>query len=828
MPKELSGTEHREESQTSSRKRSDLSADKRGKRSLPRHESYVRTRQWYLYIASGIAALVIPYLIGTRTPVSLSASEAGVNKFSGERAFADLRQLVRYGSRPTGSYECEVLAYQAILNRAENIKRDANEIHYIEVEVQRPSGCTKHKLFHDFYYCYQNVSNILVRFGSSNTSRKSILFACNYDTWPNSGGATDNAVSCAIMLELMLVLSHREVQLPYDLIFLFSGAQHVILQGAHGFITAHPWRKYVSMYIALRGAGAGSEELIYATSERSKWLTELYKASVPYLHVKSLIHAIRGSWIFAKEMDYRIFDGFPVEQGMEISAMPNEYLLRSECDAAPLLRHEPIQRTGENILAFLEKIFWGECLDQRCVAAKASSQQLDILGVLTISFYGSSADLFYFIVLLLTPAVISIGIVDDSTQSESGFFILTHCKCSSNQFTDAVKVQSISLAVVFMSTIASFVILREYDMHNYWFGWHYSLVVFYVGPAVLLGLGVHIVRWYYYCDRKTLAERMSNEQAAFTAAVLIFWFIVMIMTSLRLHCTYGMAFPLLILMLRNPILWLTKILRFSCYDVVDVAMAVIPTANHLKPTVKAEVILAALTLCISCPFVLLMSAMVYLSARMKWWAYLGTVWIFTFVTALLSSASAPYKQSLTNPRLNLFFVQHYSVSNCSGNFDSCSEQSFVWLLPMGVRGAADMPKWHWLESGKVTPCIEKDSYCSLPYFFPHKSLHLPNSTVLVRVQEEPFFPKNNRLFVELKEIAVEPEVVEYSLYMRGTDHMTVHLTPLFPWEVFNWTIDVPVQRRNETLFVSLVCIYSPCSWNFTIALKCTSFLEMKR
>uniref|UniRef100_A0A5S6QM54 FXNA-like protease n=1 Tax=Trichuris muris TaxID=70415 RepID=A0A5S6QM54_TRIMR len=754
-----------------------------------------------------------------------------------------LRQLVRFWSRPTGSYECEVFAYQTILRKAKSVMLEANEIHYIELEVHRPSGCTKHNLFHDFYFCYKNVTNVLVRFGSSIEPKKSILLTCNYDTWPNSGGATDNAVSCAIMLELMLVLSHRSDQLPYDIIFLFSGAQYLILQGAHGFITTHPWGRYVSVYIALQGAGAGSDELVYTLSGTSRWLLELYKMSVPYLHVKTLTHAVRGSGIFAKEMDYRVFEGFPIEEGMEISSMANEYLFRSECDAAPLLRHEPIQRTGENILAFIEAILWGRCLDKRCVT-NMTSEQFDILGILTVSYYYRSAGMFYSILLLLAPLIITLGIDDDHVRLSSYALILTHCTCSRRQFFDAMKVQLIALSVVVMSTIVSFVILQEYDAHSYWFGWHYSLLIFYVGPAVLLGLGIHLVNS-YFCDKKTLAERMANEQSAFVAAVLVFWFTALIMASLRLHCTYSVALSLLVLLIRNPLLWLTKILRLSCYKeptprtmirchgllccvalllvydvVIDVAMIIIPGANRIRPTLNPEMILAALTLFISGPFVLLTSAVVYMSARMKWWAYMGTVWIFALVTALVSSVSAPYKQSLTNPRLNLIFIQHYSVTNCSGPFVSCSTQHFIWLLPMGVRGYTDLPKWHWLEPGKVTACMEADTYCSLPYFFPRKDLYLPNSTILVPLREAPFFPKNYRLSVQFKDILINPQVVEYALDVKGTDHITAHLTPIFPWELFNWTINVPMQRQNETAFIFLVCNHSPCSWNFTVVLKC--------
>ena len=55
-------------------------------------------------------------------------------------------------------------------------------------------------------------------------------------------GASDDAVSCGVMLEIIRVMLRRpRTSLSNDLIFLFNGAEEVILTGSHGFITQHKW-----------------------------------------------------------------------------------------------------------------------------------------------------------------------------------------------------------------------------------------------------------------------------------------------------------------------------------------------------------------------------------------------------------------------------------------------------------------------------------------------------------------------------------------------------------------------------------------------------------
>ena len=46
-------------------------------------------------------------------------------------------------------------------------------------------------------------------------------------------GVSDDAISCALMLEVLQVLSQEATTLPHSIIFLFNGAEENVLQVCH-------------------------------------------------------------------------------------------------------------------------------------------------------------------------------------------------------------------------------------------------------------------------------------------------------------------------------------------------------------------------------------------------------------------------------------------------------------------------------------------------------------------------------------------------------------------------------------------------------------------
>jgi Zn-dependent M28 family amino/carboxypeptidase len=86
--------------------------------------------------------------------------------------------------------------------------------------------------------------------------------------------ASDDMISCAVMLETIRVLSRQPTPLRNNIIYLFNGAEEYLLQGAHGFIkgktegsneVGHRWSKHLKTFVNLEGAGAGAREILFQT-----------------------------------------------------------------------------------------------------------------------------------------------------------------------------------------------------------------------------------------------------------------------------------------------------------------------------------------------------------------------------------------------------------------------------------------------------------------------------------------------------------------------------------------------------------------------------------
>ncbi|KFB42756.1 AGAP003423-PA-like protein [Anopheles sinensis] len=363
------------------------------------YDSNIHRLPWYagwLLIALVAFCGTVSYQSLLHLPPALNEADLGQYPFAfiGARAWESLRRLEALGPRPTGSRANEVLAVQLLEQEFSLINASRNTAQEVLYDKQVVSGA----FVRGWASVYQKVQNLVVKIVGEDGDRHALLLNCHFDSVPTSPGASDDGGQCAMMLELLRVLSREPRRPRHSIVFLFNGAEETILQASHGFITNHRWAGNIRAFINLESAGSGGKELLFQSGPQHPWLIEAYSQAVRRPFGQALGEEIFQLGVIPSDTDFRIFRDYGHIPGLDFAHIFNGYRYHTQYDSIEYLSPAVLQRTGDNMLALVRVLANGHQLGNSAARAIGNTVYFDFLGLFFVTYSATEGSVFNVVV----------------------------------------------------------------------------------------------------------------------------------------------------------------------------------------------------------------------------------------------------------------------------------------------------------------------------------------------------------------------------------------------------------------------------------------------
>eukprot|EP00058_Branchiostoma_floridae_P021432 XP_002606922.1 hypothetical protein BRAFLDRAFT_91691 [Branchiostoma floridae] len=716
--------------------------------------------QVYVVIAVFFTAvLLIVFLAAKQLPPARTDAGTPPTQFSEERARRHLDAITGFGPRVAGTYQNEVLTVRYLLGEIDKIQQAAKPSHRIEVDVQRPTGYFTLDFLSSFTHYYDNITNIVVRLSPKKQTRHSLMINAHFDSTMGGPGASDDAASCASMLEVLRVLSQTDTPLKNSIIFVLNGAEENILQASHGFITQHPWAGDIRAFVNLESAGAGGREVVFQTGPDHPWLVRAYAEAAKYPFASVTAQELFQSNVIPSDTDFRIYRDYGNLPGIDIAYMDNGYVYHLKYDSPDQIPPGSMQRAGENLLSIVQHLVNSPYLAYPGEYRHGKTVFFDVIGLFMVVY----------------PHHVAIIIN--------------------------------SLAVLF--TLVYF----GYKLKPSRTG---ELIVgLYVCPAVLVQVLLHrAARNYFY---KNIKDSWVLEELVFDS-VLLFWVSLLGVLTYRGVCSayytlLWLVCPLLVrVTLMRPalkqrgntkgrdsfvlyhLLGLFVPMVMTVYGVWHVFVLFIPIMGRSGSEVAPDFVVASIavlsTIVLSCYLL----SIVYISKSVKRLAFsLGAVIVVTFALAF-SSYGFPYSGNKANPTPKRLILQHYCRTTHSVTGEVTRHDCWIGLISMDYTGLIYLkPEIPEFRQAVKFPCT--GPYCGVPYFFPVMSFirgidHIP-------ANEIPALENPGTMKLVSRETHSGRTRLQFELI--GPSHMTLYISPKPNVYMVGWSFGETAMKDPEEL-----------------------------
>uniref|UniRef100_A0A673YAU5 Endoplasmic reticulum metallopeptidase 1 n=1 Tax=Salmo trutta TaxID=8032 RepID=A0A673YAU5_SALTR len=684
-----------------------------------------------------------------------------------------LERITSVGPRPTGSPENEVLTVNFLLEQIEHIKADsASGPNSVTVDVQRPTGSFSIDFLGGFTSYYDRVSNIAVRLEPKAGAQHLMLANCHFDSVANSPGASDDAVSCAVMLEVLHSLANLSTPLRHGVVFLFNGAEENVLQASHGFITQHPWAKQVRAFINLEAAGVGGKEVVFQTGPENPWLVQAYVHAAKHPFASVVGQEVFQSGVIPSDTDFRIYRDFGNIPGIDLAFIENGFLYHTKYDTSDRILTDSIQRAGDNILAVLKHLVMSEELADSSEYRHGNMVFFDLLGMVVVAY----------------PARVG-TIINYMTAMATFLYLFKKCSHPSNVVFLLHTVSIHQRRGLFLADLVCLFLLqgvRRLEVGELYFDvslllWCGALV--YLTANGLCSAYVPMLMVAFPLTTKLLLAREFKLRGA----------------SIKYSVLYqlGLALPYVHFM-------------FLIWVVFEIFTPILGrSGTEIPPDVVLATLVTLTTLFLSSFFL----HFIYLARSTKWLlAGLGTVFT-VFLVLVLCGMFFPYTADPSGPRPKRVFLQHTTRTFHGLDGQVKSRDSGLWINSFDYTGMQHItPIIPEINDTIRTSCQEDRPFCGYPWFLPVKFLvkknwYLPAPEV---------FPKSPIEFQVLSKEQTKWGTVKITFEVKGPSHMSLYLRPHQGASLSSWSFGdgVPQYHLAGEYFIFYSHGLDAPAWNF--------------
>uniref|UniRef100_A0A8C8G967 Endoplasmic reticulum metallopeptidase 1 n=1 Tax=Oncorhynchus tshawytscha TaxID=74940 RepID=A0A8C8G967_ONCTS len=724
-----------------------------------------------------------------------------------------LERITSVGPRPVGSRENEVLTVNFLLEQIEHIKTiSASGPNSVTVDVQRPTGSYK---FLGGITSYCKVSNIAVRLEPKAGAQHLMLANCHFDTVANSPGASDDAVSCAVMLEVLHSLANLSTPLRHGVVFLFNGAEETMQQASHGFITQHPWAKQVRAFINLEAVGVGGKELVFQTGPENPWLIQAYKHAAKHPFASVVGQEIFQRRLIPSDTDFRIYRDFGNIPGIDLAFIENGFIYHTKYDTPDRILTDSIQRAGDNILAVLKHLVMSEELADSSEYRHGNTVFFDLLGMVVVAY----------------PAHVG-TIINYITAIATFLYLFKKCFhprcCYVKELACATVAVILSWLVTLLTVIFVAFVVSLMGRSMFW----YDLPLYGFSPAVNVtqGSSMPLLTPLTLCVCLFLLQGVRHLEVGelyFDVSLLLWCGALVYFTAHSLCSAYVpmlmVAFPLATkLLLAREFKLRGKETRYSVLYQLGLALPYVhfmsliwlvfeiftPTLGRIN-TYPPDVVLATIVTFTTLFFSSFFLHFIYLARSTKWLlAGLGTV--FTVLLLLVSCGMFfPYTADPSGPRPKRVSIQHTTriVHGLDGQVES--RDSGLWINSCDYTGMQHItPIIPEINDTIKTNCQEDRPFCGFPWFGSDKNnWYLPAPEV---------FPKSPVEFQLLSKEETKWGTVRLTFEVKGPSHMSLYLMPHRGASLSSWWFGdgTPQLYLAREYFIFYTHGLDAPAWNF--------------